>query len=156
MRAVFFILTAFNRDVNLTSGIIILGVLLCFEGVVHPFKSRYKNIQESLILLNLLAIYVTALHGNGEGKTELQIIRYLIFVVFGYFMLYITYHCVMSLCGNRIKQKYLAFISFLKRKVSTKFYFPKSQHNKKLSSKIPDVEYNYQVFQEPLIALNDY
>ena len=156
LRAVFFVLTAFNRDVNLTSGIIILGVLLCFEGVVHPFKSRYKNIQESLILLNLLAIYVTALHSNGEGKTELQIINYLIFVVFGYFMLFITYHCVMSLCGNRIKQKYLAFISFLKRKVNAKCYLPKSQHNKKLSSKIPDVEYNYQVFQEPLIALNDY
>jgi len=114
MRVVFFGLTAFDRDVSLTSGIIILGALLCIEGVVHPFKSRYKNIQESLILLDLLAIYVTALHSNGDGETEIRIIKYPIGIVFSYFVFYIICHCVMSLLGNSIREKYLTIISILK------------------------------------------
>jgi len=44
MRAVFLGLSALNRDVTLTIGIIILGIMLCVEGFILPFKSRFKNI----------------------------------------------------------------------------------------------------------------
>ena len=40
LRAVFFGLSAFHRTVSLTGGIIVLGFLLCFQGLMCPFKSR--------------------------------------------------------------------------------------------------------------------
>jgi len=82
MRPIFFGLSALDKDNNLTIGIILLGILLCVQGVLHPFKSRFKNVQESLILLNLLAVYVTALYNNADDKPELPVAKHLIIAVF--------------------------------------------------------------------------
>ena len=45
VRAIFFGLSAFHKNVNLISGIIVLGFLICVQGLIHPFKSMYKNIR---------------------------------------------------------------------------------------------------------------
>ena len=155
LRAIFLTLSAFESDINFTSGIILLGILLCVQGVVHPFKSWLKNVQESVILLNLLALYVTALYNDSNSKRKLPIAWYLLFPVLVYFVIFVSCHCIMSVCGDTIKQKGNNIILTLK----SKFINPKLSHElidmETLSNKIPDVTLNYKEFQEPLIALND-
>ena len=64
--------SAFNKDVNFLSASILFGVLFCIHGVVNPFKSRFHNIQEALILLNLLAIHITAFYNRKDGRERLK------------------------------------------------------------------------------------
>ena len=161
IRAIFLGLSALNRDINLTIGTIILGAILCLEGFIHPFKSSFKNIQESLALLNLLAVYVTASHYNGSNDIEPFLLQCLIFTTFAYFLAYIVCHCMMSACGNTIKPKIdviiMYFNSLMKRKFnsnSTKLLNVTVSERSKEPG--PGVEHNnYEEFQESLITFSD-
>jgi len=158
MRAIFFGLSALDKETNLTIGIVLLGILLCVQGVLHPFKSRFKNVQESLILLNLLAVYVTALYNNTDDKPELPVAKHLIIVVFAYFIIFITYHCITTMLQkriDRIKSSLITYILTWKEKFTSKKESQEVLDMESFSSKIPDVARNYKEFQEPLIALND-
>ena len=154
IRAIFLGLSACHQDVSLTSGIIILGSLLCVQGVVHPFKSRFMNIQESLVSLNLLAVHVTALHNNGNNRFELFITKSLIYSVFAYYLVFIICHCVMSRCGTTIKQMCNLVVKMVKTGVM-KQSDAEFINMKEYKCEIPDVAYDYQQFQEPLVALTD-
>ena len=107
MRAVIFVLSGFDRDINLTGGIFVIGIALCSQGILHPFKSKLKNAQELLLLLNLLMIYVIALQNDDNNKTKVFLSSMLILIALMYLVIYITCHCIMLLCSysNSIKQK---------------------------------------------------
>ena len=82
IRSCFFGLSALNRNVSLYSGTILVGIVLYVHGTLHPFKSKYKNNQESLILLDLLGLYVTALYNdNKSDRYKILITRLLIITV---------------------------------------------------------------------------
>ena len=154
LRAVFFSLSAFDNDVNLAGGIILLGILLCVQGVMHPFKSCLKNIQESVVLLDLLALYVTALYNEGKSKEELPVAWYLLFPVLAYFIIFVSCQCFMSVCGNAIKHNRQYIISAIKSRLQSQKESNKSVAMESLRNRIPDVTLNYKDFQEPLIAFN--
>ena len=123
LRAVFFGLNALHRNVNLTGGIIVLGILLCVQGLMCPFKSRYKNIQEALVILNLQAVYALALYGDDDSNANV-IMQALILLVLGYFFIIVSYHCLMSTstCSRvilRIKNKFSLNFDMLKDKTVT-------------------------------------
>ena len=57
-------------------------------------------------MLNLLAVYVTALYNEYENsKYKLLIIRLLIISVLVYFIVLIFCHCIMLMYGDIIKEK---------------------------------------------------
>ena len=106
IRSSFFGLSALSRNVSLFIGAVLVGILLCTHDILHPFKSKYKNFQESLVLLNLLAVHVTALYNEYENsKYKLLIIRLLIISVLVYFIVLIFCHCIMLMYGDIIKEK---------------------------------------------------
>ena len=72
----------------------------------------------------------------------------LINIVLLYFVIFIFCRCVMTTCGDGVKQKCKLIINCLKRQKHHIVSAPK-----KLSCQIPEVTYNYQEFQEPLIEL---
>ena len=73
---------------------------------VQPFKNRLKNFEESLALFDLSAVYVTALYNEYENsKYKLFIIRLLIITVLAYFIVLISCHCIMLMCGDTIKRR---------------------------------------------------
>ena len=148
MRAIFFGLSAFDRGISLTCGIILLGILLCIQGIVHPFKCTLMNIQESFILLNLLSIYVVAYYSNSNAG--IKIVQFLIIIVFVYFAIFITCRCIMSTCGKRIREK-TSWITML-RKSNTR----NKNHSKGLEISNDITDDSYIEFQEPLIALETY
>ena len=161
MRAVFLGVSAFDRDVSLTIGTIILGIVLCVEGFVHPFKSRFKNIQESLTLLNLLAVFVTASHYDGSSDIEPLLLQCLIFTTFAYFIVYIVCHCMLSTCGNTIKPKIdvimMHFNSLKKRIINqSSTEMLNVTISERSEGPVPGVVCNnYEEFQESLITFND-
>ena len=156
MRAIFFGLSTFDLDVNLTSGAILLGILLCFQGVAQPFKSRLKNVHESVLLLDLLALYVTSLYNDVEREKQLLISWYLVFPVLVYFILFIICHCFTSACGNAIKPKRDYIVLALKNKIA--IFNSKGSHepiDMESINTLQESGQNYEEFQEPLIALSD-
>ena len=124
---------------------------------MYPFKSKFKNIQESLVLLDLSAVYVTALYNEYENsKYKILIIRLLIITVLAYFIVLIFCHCIMLMYGDTIKGKANKFKQSLMRRITRKQTCSESLDLEKLQlrSKIPDVAFNYEEFIEPLVALN--
>ena len=148
-RVLFYGLTSqLTQDLGTTSGIILLIILLCFQGILQPFKQWFKNAQEFLILSNLLTVYVTTALNNDRNKSKnLFVTQLLINGQLAYFIVYIICHSVMTVCGITIKQSCdKAFNIFTRR----------HKHlQKNYSSEIPMVSYNYQEFQDSLIGLDN-
>ena len=150
MRAVIFVLSGFREDINLTGGIFVIGIALCSQGILHPFKSKVKNAQELLILLNLLMVYVIALQNNNNNdKSNLHLSNILISIALMYLVIYITCHCVMLSCSNSIKQK-IDYLSKRFTKVNDKIVFMQSISN----NEDDDKSCSYDEFQEPLVAFD--
>ena len=152
IRAVFLGLSALNKDISLTSGIIILGMLLCIHGSVRPFKSTYKNYQELLLILNLQATYATALYINYNDSADVLIVRILIMLAQVYIVVYIICHCVIisfPVCSKKtaLAKKLICYI--LQKKPSVK----RKCDNGIEMDEINDNE-NYHEFQEPLVGLD--
>ena len=148
-RALFYGLTAqLTQDLGTTSGIIFLIVLLCFQGILHPFKKWLINVQEFLVLSNLLTVYViTALNNDRNRSSNLFAVKLLINAQLAYFIVYIICHSVMTVCGKTVKPRCDKVLNFLTRKHKHLL--------KNYSSEIPMVSYNYQEFQDPLIGLDN-
>ena len=152
IRSCFFGLSALSRNVSLFGGTILVIIVHFTHGLVHPFKSRFLNFQESLVLLDLSAVYVTALYNEYENsKYKLFIIRLLIITVLAYFIVLIFCHCIMLMYGDVIKGRANKIKQMLMKRITRKQTCSESLQ---LSSKIPDVAFNYKHFREPLIALD--
>ena len=153
-------LSAFNKDVNFLSASIIFGVLFCVHGVVNPFKSKFYNIQEALILLDLLAIHITAFYNSKDGRKNVKAINYLILIAAIYFAIIFIYQCLFMVVNKRNSNMILNFkklftykeLNLLKRESSKN---KESNITIELTTTIPNMAYNYKDFQEPLLALSD-
>ena len=156
-RAIFLGLSALHQNVNLTCGIVVLGILLCFQGLLHPFKSNYKNVQEALVILNLQAVYALALYSDGDNDTSVQIIQALIILVLVYFFIVASYHCLISTsaCSKiilKMKNRMAIHLEALKDKMfTTSSTFGVINLNGVSSSSVSE---NYHEFQESPIGLD--
>ena len=158
MRAVFFSLSALDNKISLLSGIVVTGVLLSTQGIMQPFKRWFYNIQESFILLNLLLVYVIALYNYRNNVNSTVSTQYLILVVLLYFLSFIMYTCIATLCDSKLQQLKSVIISHLKgwiiwKKTTKAVSFELNTNT--MSSEIPDVTFNYKEFREPLIAVTE-
>ena len=155
IRSCFFGLSALSRSASLFSGTVLVGILLYTHGIVQPFKSRFINFQESLVLLDLSAVYITALYNEYENsKYKLVIIRLLIITVLVYFIVLIFCQCIMLMCGDAIKGRANKIKQMLMKKVTRKQTHSGSLQLEQLRSKIPDVAFNCKELREPLIAID--
>ena len=155
IRSCFFALSALSRSISLFSVTVLAVMVLYIHCIMCPFKSRFKNFQESLVLLNLSAVYVTALYNEYENsKCKLFIIRLLIITVLAYFIVLIFCHCIMLMCGDAIKRRASRIKQMLMKNITKKRTYSESLQLKELTSIIPDVTFNYREFREPLIALD--
>ena len=150
VRAIFIGVSSLDKSVGMFSEVIVLGILLCIQGIVHPFRSRLKNLQESLILLDLLIVYIVG--SLIKHSLNLLLIKLLISILLAYIIIYITCHCITLMCGNMVKQRYKKLFKWFKKTNNRRSSV--SVEMISYHCDLPEIKVNYEEFQEPLIALS--
>ena len=154
VRAIIYILSALQKsalqnDVSFITISILLAGLLCLHGVIQPFKSNFHNIQESVIIVNLLAAHVAPLYKN--DLLGLKVAQILLTV--GVICLILA--IVFSWCKKKFGKIIFKCIRWLQCKICKKKIlkntFPVEMEC--LRDRIPEIAYvhNYQEFREPLV-----
>ena len=151
IRVIVFILSTFENDISFIATSILLAGLLCLHGVVKPFKSKFHNIQESIAIVNLLAVHVLTLYK--KDLLGLKVAQILLEIGLAYFIMAITIHCCMYRWGGTIYK----CIKWLHRKIrkmkSSQEKIPDEMET--FSRSIPEVTYNYEEFREPLVEYDN-
>ena len=94
MRAVFFGLSALDRNINLTVGIILLAIIVLIQRSIIPFKDDYKNLYKTSFLFNLLTIYALS-HDHYGIAVNVMITMALL-----QFLLIIIHHITSNVSGG--------------------------------------------------------
>ena len=152
IRAVFFSISSLDRTVNLTMGIIILIIMNSINTSCKPFKNKYKNYQEIVLVLNQIVLYTLTLYSSSGA-----IVNIMVSIVAVQFSVIVLYHILTYITSDAIKDK---LRSFKIEQIVRRFYrkscvqqFELRENTAHLN--IPNVTYNYQEYQEPLIG-SDY
>ena len=145
MRAIFFGLSALERDKNLMISTILFAVILCLQKV-FPFTNKINNIMEMLSLLNLHVIFVIAYFMT----TNDIMINAAVSLVIIQLMLIILMHMKILFCKDTnfteiVATKFDKWISCFRGQQS-------QRRPIELADVVPEVKYNYKEFREPLIG----
>ena len=146
IRAVFFGLSALDKNINLTVGIILFAIISTIQAKINPFKINYKNWYESCFSFYLLTVYAFA-YGQYVAAVNVTIT-----MATFHFLLIINHHIINNTCSGMIMYK-------LKNVIRTTVKWITRSHNKpqqnvELNNTPPDKAYNYQELQEPLVGLD--
>jgi len=115
---------------------------------MYPYKRRLQNYQELVLLCNLQGLYVFSLYG-----TRTAIIDVLVNFVFVDFCAIIVHHFITyTQVGRMIGKSITSILSSVSHNLKT-FYKGKKIEHEEIELSIPDVTYDYQEFQEPMIGL---
>ena len=147
MRAVFFGLSALDRNINLTVAIILLALIIFIQRSLIPFKDNYKNLLEAAFLLNLLTMYTLS---YGQYNTAIDV---MITAAALQFSLICIHHMTGNICNGVILYKLKDIIDQMTAKWINRSH-SKPQHCIELNSTPPDIAYNYQELQESLLGLD--
>ena len=153
VRATVFGISAVNDQCHLTGGIIILGLLLCKQSYARPYKSKFKNFQESFILLNLQAVYIIRLlYLADDDITGMIMVQVLVSIVLVNFIISVIVHCMMPKCNyNKVTQISNKLAVYLKT------IFNNSTHLETVDMEDLNncTSGNYHVLQDSLIEMDN-
>ena len=147
MRATFLGLSSLDRNVNLKIGIILMSMLAGVHGLVRPFKSKFKNYQEFIWLMNLHVLHVLSFN-----VTNMMYVNILITTAMLHFTIIVVYHVITyTWIGKVISSNIISGYSFLSKlmKSHKSESIPIVRDGER--NEIPDVTYNYREFREPLV-----
>ena len=149
IRTVFFGLSALEKDFNLTIGIAVLVAIGYFQALFGVYKSKYKNYNELLILLNIVALFSV----HTQNKSSVIFINILIMFAVLQFSLIIAYHIVYFPFHGWIISKLQPWIDKCQE-----WY----QSRRNVGSSImlhyinaPEVTHNYTELREPLAGCDN-
>ena len=149
MRAVFFGLSALDRNNNLMISSIVIATASNIHGAVFPFKNNAKNIQELLMMLNLNCLFIFSLYttSNDIGVTVLIFLAFLqlLFIVINHIRIYLLSFRSIGLAKMKVETIIKKYFCCFKTAVPNDIY----RGNLEM---IPEVAYNFREFREPLIG----
>ena len=88
MRAVFFGLSALDRNANMMISLLLIGIIVGMHGILGPFKSRTQNLEELFILLNLNALFIVSIYMySTSNATAVQVLILLALLQFIFILL---------------------------------------------------------------------
>ena len=148
LRAVFYGIVTLDRNTNMMIGIIILGAMECLYGTKFPFKSKLKNHQELFLLFNIQILFVSSMYttSNSTAVNTLVGLALIQFTSFTFFQL-VLHRTLKNISLVVLVRNYFAkHFNFIQPVPSI------TQQDIELSNAIPEVQYNYKAFQEPLIG----
>jgi len=145
---VFFGLSSLDRNINLIASTILLAIFSGICGVTQPYKSKAKNFQEMVLILNLHGLYVISLHDYIP-----ILINILIIMAAVQFTFIIMYHISAYMCGGLIKRRIQLSIKTMMEQINR--FYNKSEHNLLHFTRDNIPEYilkAYHEYREPLIG----
>ena len=143
LRALFYEISALDRNTNMMIGILILGIMECVHGTYGFYKSKVKNCQDLLLVFNLHALFAVSLYTTSNSIA----VNTLVGIAMIQFLIFTLYQ--MAWCRSAINVVLLTlpkYFSFMKSDATI------TQLDLQLLNPVPDVAYNYKEFQEPLIG----
>ena len=145
VRAVIYGFSALDRDYRIVTISVLLLLLLCIQGFVQPFKKKFNNVQELLILFNLLVVHIVSCH---ESKSFDIISQTLITVAVVYFIIAISFLCSIDKCKTIFyRNKFLCYMIDLVHKIQ---HHNESEMNTPIRKGV-DTTSTYEEFREPLV-----
>jgi len=154
VRAIILALSGFLKDTGLLAIVILLCVLLSAQGILRPFKNKFNNIQESLLLMNLLIIHAASLYK--DTSIGLTIAQITVAIGLIYLLLAAVYHCVMFKWKDTIDN----YINNLRSVIYKIKHMNKCSTSERIMmddfrSRIADVTYNYKEFRGPIVGYDN-
>ena len=149
IRTIFFGLTALDRNINLTAGILFIGILIWLQGKMSPFKGKLNNNTESLCLFNLLVIFVISLYTTSNQI----VVNVFISLAMIHLLCIVLWHAKNLIWNNYLVWHFPAhrftnyFLNIFRHKEACK------ANHIELVNKVPEVAFNYTEFQEPLVGI---
>ena len=149
MRAIFLGLSSLDRNINLKVGIILISIVAGVHGLARPFKSRFKNYQEFIWLMNLQVLQVLSFN--------MRYVNILVTNVMIHFSIIIVYHVITYTRIGKVTSSYIISWSLSVYTLLSKLIKSCKSENIPIvrdreMNEIPDVTYNYHEYQESLIA----
>ena len=161
IRAVFFGLSALDKNINLPIGLVLLAAMLGIHGYVRPFKSSFKNIQELVFIFNLVVLFVFV---QSENTNNIVVNTSVIIASIHFVIILLNnlrvYQCLPVLESISRKNKNMINIKqyivskcmgFIKRNRSPHDHM----QNIPLRNVVPEVAHNFKEYREPLIGQED-
>ena len=155
IRTVFFGISSLDRNVNIAISIILLSVIIGLNGVMQPFKIKYKNYQELLLFFNLHGLYVSLLYSQGTANSTTVNVAITVSVV--HFSFIIVYHMITYVYGGVIRNKIQLSVNTLTRwitRLNNKTHTQHFQLQDNTCDNIPEVAFNYREYREPLVGVD--
>ena len=151
IRALFYGISTLDTSVNLAVSTIALSVIIGLHGVASPLKSKFKNYQELLYIINLQILYI--LTSQYQGTT---IVNVMVTLAAIQFIFIIVYHIITYSYNGVIKIKISYFTNMVTVWIG-KLNKPSNVdlHDRLHNIEIPEVTYNYREFREPLVGLHN-
>ena len=146
-RAIFFGLSALDKNANLIISSIILSVMIMFHGIVHPFNNSIKNYQEMLYITNLQILYsltLSAYHGATTVNIMITLAAFQFIIIIIYHIITYSFSGVIGIKIDHFTNTVTSWISKPNRSSNINIQV----HN----IEIPEVTYNYREYREPLIG----
>jgi len=157
LRTVFFGLSSLDSKINLTISIIILSITNVVHAYCKPFKSKIKNYQECLFIINLLGLY-TFTGSFAQNDINKASVNVMIIMAAIQFTVIVIYHIFTYGCSGVIKKRVMSVLhtsyGILEGWMS-RFYKKPQTYDQQFElhhNNIPDVTYDYHEYQEPLIG----
>jgi len=151
LRAVFFGVSALDKNSNLTISIIMFEVLIWLQVKCFPFKTFENNAMEFFSLINLHTVFAMSL----VVTSETVIVDLSVALAVFHLTCVILLHLKKALLKNsRCFTKLSTFLfasKFILNMRNTKAH---KQQPIQLVNAVPEVDYNYREFQEPLIGIS--
>jgi len=149
-RVAVFGLTAISEYVSLLAISNLLAIILCLQATMQPFKNKIKNVQESVMLLNLLIVHTTLLYT--DKHLAIKVSRILITIGIGYFILVIMFQSFIVRCKKRIAYNNIKELCIRFFEISSSSSSDYEMDH--LNSETVHVTYSYAEFRDPLVALD--
>jgi len=140
---VFLGISTLSHNIKVLVGVIIVSSVCVATGIAHPFKNKFQNYHELLLLLNLQILYIFVL--NGSSVTAINTV---ITMASLHFTLIVVYHIITYMFGGKIRSKMQQGVNTVMGWFTTRT--PTSQRFE--LANVPGVTFNYREYREPLVG----
>ena len=152
VRAIFFGISALDKNVNLMISVILLETLLWVHVMCLPFKNVANNVIEFLSLLNLhIAVVVSFVTTSKsiiiEISVSLTMLHLALIILLHLKRILLTKSTIFANIANFLIISKSLFSFWHKSRTD-------QQQPIELVNAVPEVDYNYKEFQEPLIGIS--